>query len=112
MKRLGSVSLSIAVGRRSWRHGDFDVALWTGLIGYTLLIVGRRTFLTANATAAIWPAAGIMAATFLLTAPRNWKWVFLIDGDRSRTSLANGALLGFNRRAPCSAFPRRCCWPS
>ncbi len=59
--------MNIAVGGKPWRRGHFDSALWTGLIAYTLLIAGRRTFLNLNAMAAIWPAAGVMAATFLLT---------------------------------------------
>jgi signal transduction histidine kinase/CheY-like chemotaxis protein len=91
--------LSITVGRKPWRPavlpGDLDVAFWVGMIGYSLLIIGRRTFLNLNATAAIWPAAGIMAATFLLTNPRNWKWVVL--AAIGENILANGAF-GFSSR--------------
>jgi signal transduction histidine kinase/CheY-like chemotaxis protein len=58
--------------------------------------VGRRTFLNLNATAAIWPAAGVMAATFLLTPSRNWKWVVLVTAADSL--LLNG-VFGFSSRA-------------
>jgi signal transduction histidine kinase/ActR/RegA family two-component response regulator len=85
----------MAVERRPWRLGDLDVAFWTGLIGYTLLIVGRRTFLNLNATAAIWPAGGVMAAAFLLTKPTNWKWIVL--AAIGENILANGAF-GFSSR--------------
>ena len=69
--------MSFAIDRKPWRRADL-VAFCTGMIVYALLIVGRRTFLTANATAAIWPAAGVMAATFLLTPPKAWKWILLL----------------------------------
>jgi signal transduction histidine kinase/ActR/RegA family two-component response regulator len=106
--------LSIAVARKPWRRGDSDVALWTGLITYVLLMAGRRTFLTLNATAAIWPAAGVMAATFLLTPRRSWKWILLIAvalniltngtfGFSSRTlvSIPEAMLLAFLIRRTC-----------
>ena len=87
--------MSVATDRESRRRGDFDIALWTGLIAYTLLLIGRRTFLTANATAAIWPAAGIMAATFLLTPRKSWKWVVLVAVV---DNIAFNTLFGFSTR--------------
>jgi signal transduction histidine kinase/CheY-like chemotaxis protein len=106
--------VSIAVGGKPWRRGDFDAALWTGLVAYTLLIAARRTFLNLNATAAIWPAAGVMAATFLLTPRKSWKWILLVAaaesvflndalGFSSRTliSIPEGMLLAFLIRRTC-----------
>jgi len=105
--------LSFAIDRKPWRRADL-VAFWTGLIVYGLLIVGRRTFLTDNATAAIWPAAGVMAVTFLLTPPKAWKWILLLAvgqnialngtfGFISRTllSIPEAALLAFLIRKTC-----------
>jgi signal transduction histidine kinase/CheY-like chemotaxis protein len=106
--------LSIAIGRKPWRHGGFDAALWTGLVTYTLLIAGRRTFLHLNAMAAIWPAAGVMAATFLLTPRKKWKWILFVAlaesiilndtlGFSSRTllSIPEAMLLAFLIRKTC-----------
>jgi signal transduction histidine kinase/ActR/RegA family two-component response regulator len=106
--------LNIAIGRKSWRQGQFDAALWTGLVTYTVLLVARHTFLNLNATAAIWPAAGVMAATFLLTPRRNWKWVVLVAAavslllngalglaSRSVLSIPEGMLLAFLIRKTC-----------
>ncbi|MGZ3274515.1 MAG: ATP-binding protein [Caulobacteraceae bacterium] len=87
--------MSIAVAGRPSRRGDFDTALWVGLIGYTLLVAGRRTFLTANAAAAIWPAAGIMAATFVLTSSKNWKWIVLTGAVEN---VIINSLFGFSWR--------------
>ena len=87
--------MSIAIGRKPSRVGEIDAALWVGLITYTLLIAGRRTFLTLNATAAIWPAAGVMAAAFLLTRRRSWKWIVLVA--IAENIVANGAF-GFSPR--------------
>jgi signal transduction histidine kinase len=101
-----------AFGGKAWRRGD--VALWTGLIVYTLLIAGRRTFLNLNAIAAIWPAAGVLAATFLLTSRSRWKWILLVVivetiafndamGFSSRTliSIPEAVLLAFLIRKTC-----------
>jgi signal transduction histidine kinase/ActR/RegA family two-component response regulator len=106
--------LSIAVARKPWRRGDGDVALWIGLVAYTLLMVGRRTFLNLNATAAIWPAGGIMAATFVLTPRRRWKWIVLLAiGEnifantafgfswRTLLSIPEAMLLAFLIRTTC-----------
>ena len=108
------VRLTIAVGRKPLRRGNFDAALWTGLVIYTLLIAGRRTFLNLNAMAAIWPAAGVMAATFLLTPRRNWKWILLVVvtesvvlndtfgfSPRTLISIPEGMLLAFMIRKTC-----------
>jgi signal transduction histidine kinase/ActR/RegA family two-component response regulator len=105
--------LSLAIDQKPWRRGDL-IALGVGLVVYTLLTVGRRTFLTANATAAIWPAAGVMAATFLLTPRRAWKWVLLVGigenilvnsvfGFSSRTllSIPEAGLLAYLVRKTC-----------
>ena len=106
--------MKIAVGGKPWRRGHFDAALWTGLIAYTVLIAGRRTFLNLNAMAAIWPAAGVMAATFLLTPRKSWKWILLVAGaesifindtfgfsPRTLISIPEGMLLAFLIRKTC-----------
>ena len=106
--------MNIAVGGKPWRRGHFDAALWTGLITYTLLIAGRRTFLNLNAMAAIWPAAGVMAATFLLTPRKSWKWILLVTSaeslflndtfgfsPRTLISIPEGMLLAFLIRRTC-----------
>ncbi len=107
-------SLSIFVGGKPWRRGQIDAALWTGLITYTLLIAARRTFLNLNAMAAIWPAAGVMAATFLLTPRKSWKWILLVAGaesvflndtfgfsSRTLISIPEGMLLAYLIRKTC-----------
>jgi signal transduction histidine kinase/CheY-like chemotaxis protein len=106
--------LTIAFGGKPSRRGEFDVALWTGLIAYTLLIAARRTFLNLNATAAIWPAAGVMAATFVLTPRKSWKWILLAAGgeslflndafgfsSRTLISIPEGLLLAYLIRKTC-----------
>jgi hypothetical protein len=60
---------------KTWTSRNFNVAFWAGLLVYTALVLGRRTFLSANATAAIWPAAGAMAVAFMLSPRSAWKWV-------------------------------------
>ena len=90
----GGNGLSVTIAQKPWRRADL-IAFWAGVITYTLLVIGRRTFLTANATAAIWPAAGVMAATFLLTPRRAWKWVVLVGIGEN--IFVNGAF-GFNAR--------------
>jgi signal transduction histidine kinase/CheY-like chemotaxis protein len=113
MGLLWENGLSATIGQKPWRRADV-IALWAGLIVYTLLIISRRTFLTANATAAIWPAAGVMAATFLLTPRRAWKWVLIVAigesvvvngtfGFSSRTllSIPEAMLLAFLIRKTC-----------
>jgi signal transduction histidine kinase/ActR/RegA family two-component response regulator len=86
--------LSVTIAQKPWRRADL-IAFWAGVITYTLLIIGRRTFLTANATAAIWPAAGVMAATFVLTPRRAWKWILLVGVGENL--FVNGTF-GFNAR--------------
>jgi signal transduction histidine kinase/ActR/RegA family two-component response regulator len=86
--------LSVAVDRRPWTRADL-IALWTGLAIYTLLNFARRTFLSANATAAIWPAAGLLAVTFLLAPRRTWG---LILGVAVANNIAGGLIWGFSAR--------------
>jgi signal transduction histidine kinase/ActR/RegA family two-component response regulator len=106
--------LNITVGKKPWLRGEFNAALWTGLIAYTLLIAARRTFLNLNAMAAIWPAAGVMAATFVLTPRKSWKWILLVAGaesvflndtfgfsSRTLISIPEGMLLAFLIRKTC-----------
>ncbi|MDB5459210.1 MAG: histidine kinase, partial [Caulobacteraceae bacterium] len=68
---------------------------WVGICTYTLLIVARSTFLTANGAAAIWPAAGLLAATFLLTDKKYWRWILLVGVTDN--AIANG-FFGFSSR--------------
>ncbi|MEI9889771.1 MAG: ATP-binding protein [Caulobacteraceae bacterium] len=106
----------MTIGQKPWRRGDL-IALAAGLTVYALLIFGRRTFLTANANAAIWPAAGVMAATFLLTPPRAWKWILLAGiGENIAVNSAFGfslrSLLGIPEAVLLAFLIRKTCPPS
>ncbi len=70
-------------------------SFWISLLLYSLLIVARRTFLTLNSTAAIWPAAGVMAVGFLLSPRKYWKWLLAIA---MAENIAANSLYGFSPR--------------
>src|SRR6185312_16563717 len=80
-------------------------------------MAGRRTFLNLNAMAAIWPAAGVMAATFLLTPRKHWKWILLVAVGEN---IATNSAFGFSTRTLISIpeamllayLIRRTCPPS
>ena len=82
-------------GPRAGRSQNICWAFWISLLLYSLLIVARRTFLTLNSTAAIWPAAGIMAVGFLLSPRKYWKWLIAIAVVEN--VIAN-SLFGFSPR--------------
>jgi signal transduction histidine kinase/ActR/RegA family two-component response regulator len=109
--------LAIAILDKPLQRRDFSAALWAGLIVYTLLIAGRRTFLTINAMAAIWPAAGVLAVTLLLSPRRTWKWILLIAaGETVAINLAFGfstrTLLSLPESILLAVLIRRVCPPS
>ena len=99
------------------RLRSIDTAMWIGMAVYTLLLVGRRTFLNVNSVAAIWPAAGAMAVAFLLARRSSWKWMLLIA--LVENVIAN-SLAGFSARTLLSVpeammlayMTRRFCPPS
>jgi signal transduction histidine kinase len=77
-----------------WRRRiDWPAILCMSL--YTLLIVGRRTFMTSSGISAIWPGGGVMAVAFLLGRRSSWKWVVLLGV--SENLLSNG-VFGFAPR--------------
>jgi signal transduction histidine kinase/CheY-like chemotaxis protein len=106
-----------AIGWNNWRFRSIDTAMWVGMSTYTLLVIARRTFLTLNSVAAIWPAAGIMAAAFLLSRKGSWKWIVLIAVGEN---VAANGLFGFSPRTLLSIpeamllawLIRRACPPS
>lgn len=74
----GTGRVPSAADVKAWTSRNFNSAFWAGLLVYTALVLGRRTFLSTNATAAIWPAAGAMAVAFMLSPRPAWKWIVLI----------------------------------
>ena len=78
------------------RHRSGSAPFWGGTITYAALALAGHTFLAANAHAAIWPAAGILTATFLLTDKRYWPWILLIAtvSDLAAHSLFGGSIRG------------------
>ena len=86
--------LSATIGQSPWRRGDL-IAVWTGLILYTALSFARRTFLSANATAAIWPAAGLLAVTLLVAPRKTWRLVMAVA---VLDNLATNLMFGFSPR--------------
>ena len=87
--------MNATIGQKPWRRADV-IAFWAGLIIYTLLIFSRRTLLVANNAAAIWPAAGVMAAVYLLTPRKAWKWVLLVAIGED---IVTNAMFGFSVRS-------------
>ena len=106
--------MNIALGQNLWRNRDFNLPFWVGLLIYTSLNIARRIFLPASSVVAIWPATGVLAATFLLSPPRTWKWLLLAAvsqsvlihsyfgwAPRGLLSLPEACLLAFLIRRGC-----------
>jgi signal transduction histidine kinase/ActR/RegA family two-component response regulator len=61
------------------KHASAESLLFlVGSTTYVALALAGHTFLAANVHAAIWPAAGILTATLLLTDKRYWPWILLV----------------------------------
>jgi signal transduction histidine kinase/ActR/RegA family two-component response regulator len=103
------------IGLKREDQPRINLPFWVGISTYTLLIIARRTFLTSNGAAAIWPAAGILAATFLLTDRKYWRWILLVGvvdnvaangvygfSNRTLLSLPESLLLAHLTRRACS----------
>jgi signal transduction histidine kinase/ActR/RegA family two-component response regulator len=96
--------LNVALSQKPWRDRDFNLPFWVGILVYTTLIIGRRTFLPANSITAIWPAGGVLAAALMLSPPRAWKWLLLTTAVEN--TVVNGAF-GFSTRTLIS-IPEAC----
>ena len=96
--------MNVALRRKSWLRRDFNLPFWVGIAIYTILIIGRRTFLPANSITAIWPAGGVLAAALLLSPPKSWKWLLLTTAVEN--AVVNGAY-GFSTRTLIS-IPEAC----
>ena len=92
-KRGWESVVSIAERWKIWRSPYWP--FWVGISAYTFMLAARRTFLSLNSTAAIWPSAGILAIAFLLSPRKSWKWLVVIPLIENA---AASSLFGFSPR--------------